>query len=73
MKYRGIIRGGLSGAPVENLTRQDQQWLDAEILELCKGKKPRRHRLPHHERLTPGRRQSLGNAGFVETGSYIPL
>lgn len=38
-----VNRGGLTGKPVEELTEQDNEWLQGEILKLCHGKKPGNH------------------------------
>jgi myo-inositol 2-dehydrogenase / D-chiro-inositol 1-dehydrogenase len=38
-----VNRRGLSGKPVEQLNAAEQEWLDEEILRLCKGKKPGNH------------------------------
>ncbi len=38
-----VNRRGLSGKPVEELNAAEQEWLDEEILNLCKGKKPGNH------------------------------
>ena len=32
-----VNRGGLTGKPVEELTPADEEWLDVEILKLCRG------------------------------------
>ena len=38
-----VNRGGLTGKPVEQLTAKDEDWINEEILKLCKGKKPGSH------------------------------
>jgi len=38
-----VNRGGLTGKPVEDLTAADREWLDGEVLKLCKGKQPGDH------------------------------
>ena len=38
-----VNRGGLTGKPVEELTEQDNEWMQEEILKLCHGKKPGNH------------------------------
>ncbi len=38
-----VNRSRLTGRPVEELTEKDNQWLDEEIVKLCKGKKPGNH------------------------------
>ena len=42
-----VNRGGLTGKPVEELTKQDEDWINDEIVKLCHGKGPlwgERHR-----------------------------
>lgn len=38
-----VNRGGLTGKPIEQLTPADHQWLDQEVIELYRGKKPGDH------------------------------
>jgi len=38
-----VNRGGLTGKPIEELTKQDEEWIQEEILKLCHGKKPGNH------------------------------
>ena len=38
-----VNRGGLTGQPVEQLSGAEKEWLDEEIVKLCKGKKPGNH------------------------------
>jgi len=38
-----VNRGGLTGKPVEELTENDEDWINEEILKLCHGKKPGDH------------------------------
>ena len=35
-----VNRGGLTGAPVEQLTPSDEDWINEEIVKLCHGKDP---------------------------------
>ena len=35
-----INRGGLTGKPIEELTTEDEDWINEEILKLCHGKDP---------------------------------
>lgn len=35
-----VNRGGLTGRPVEELTREDEDWINEEIVKLCHGKDP---------------------------------
>ena len=36
-------RGGLTGKPIEELTENDEDWMQDEILKLCHGKQPGDH------------------------------
>ncbi len=38
-----VNRGGLTGKPIEELTKADHQWLDEQIVAFCKGKRPGNH------------------------------
>ena len=38
-----VSRGKLTGKPIEDLTDADKEWLDAEVIKLYGGKKPRGH------------------------------
>ncbi len=38
-----VNRGGITGKPVEELTEQDNEWIQDRILKLCHGKKPGNH------------------------------
>jgi len=38
-----VNRGGLTGAPVEEMSDADRQWLDEEVVKLYKGKQPGSH------------------------------
>lgn len=38
-----VNRGGLTGKPIEELTKRDEAWLEEEIVRLCKGKQPGSH------------------------------
>jgi len=38
-----VNRGRLVGKPVEQLTAADREWLDQEVLRLCRGKQPGDH------------------------------
>ena len=38
-----VNRGGLTGKPAEQLSAKDRQWLEEEIIKLCRGKKPGSH------------------------------
>ena len=38
-----VNRGGLTGKPYEDLTKQEQQWLDEEVVKLYGGKQPGDH------------------------------
>jgi predicted dehydrogenase len=38
-----VNRGGLTGKPVEELTEKDHEWINEEIIKLCKGKTPGSH------------------------------
>ena len=38
-----VNRGNLTGKPVEELSDADRQWLDEEVVKLCKGKQPGSH------------------------------
>jgi predicted dehydrogenase len=40
-----VNRGGLTGRPVEELTADDDAWMQEEILKLCHGKQPGNHML----------------------------
>jgi predicted dehydrogenase len=38
-----VNRGGLTGKPVEDLTKDDESWMQEEIVKLCHGKQPGNH------------------------------
>ena len=38
-----VNRGGLTGKPIEELTENDEDWMQDEILKLCHGKQPGDH------------------------------
>ena len=38
-----VNRGGLTGKPIETLSKQDKDWLQDEAVKLCHGKKPGNH------------------------------
>lgn len=38
-----VNRGGITGKPVEDLSAEDQEWLNQEIIKLCHGKQPGNH------------------------------
>lgn len=38
-----VNRGGITGKPIEDLTADDQEWLNQEIVKLCHGKQPGNH------------------------------
>jgi myo-inositol 2-dehydrogenase / D-chiro-inositol 1-dehydrogenase len=38
-----VNRGGLTGKPVEDLTPEDDVWIQEEIVKLCHGKQPGNH------------------------------
>lgn len=38
-----VNRGNLTGKPIEELSAKDKEWLDQEIVKLCKGKSPGNH------------------------------
>ncbi len=38
-----VNRGSLTGKPVEELTKKDEDWINEEILKLCYGKQPGNH------------------------------